>query len=440
MAHYSVYGGSYLTARFGTVDEAAVQEPHFAPIEGVNLLVVDDNDTNRMLLITLLDSWGCRYDTASDGATALEMLQLAQAAGDPFRIALLDHQMPAMDGMTLARLIKGNPLLADTLMVMLTSLGSRGDAATMQQVGIAAYLSKPIRQQQLYDCLSLLLGRKPATEPQQEALITRHTIREAQRRVIRILLAEDNQVNQAVAVAILKNLGYRADVVANGLEAVEALSRIAYDLVLMDCQMPELDGFEATARIRDPESRVLNHRVPVIAMTANALAGDKERCIKAGMDDYLSKPVKPKVLEQILEKWLKGADTDEVIPAEDSLLTAQSNEQLTVFNPAELFERLESHSLMKTIISLAFDDFPLRLAALQYAVSSGDRTAMERAAHAIKGMAANLGAEALMVSAEQMQNTAETATMESLSDNLKQLEEQQQMLLEALQNWQNNQK
>jgi PAS domain S-box-containing protein len=424
------------TVIFGKSEtETEAVYPHFTPIEGLRVLVVDDNATNRQLVITLLAGWGCEYDTAADGPTALWMLQDAVDSDAPFQVALLDYQMPEMDGVTLAKLIRKDPRLEGVRLVMLTSLGNRGDAELLHQVGFNAYLTKPLRQQQLHDCISLATGTKSIEQP----LITRHTIREARQRISRILLAEDNPVNQAVAGAMLKKLGYRVDMVADGREAVEALSRIDYELVLMDCQMPEMDGFEATALIRASSSPVLNHMVPIIAMTANAMAGDKERCIKAGMDDYLSKPVKPKVLEQILEKWLKGAETDEDIPAEDSLLTAQNNEQLTVFNAAELFERLESRSLMMTIIKLAFDDFPFRLTTLQQAVSAGDRAAIKGAAHAMKGMAANLGAEALHGSARQMQDSAETETTESLFDNLKQLEEQQKLLLEALQDWHDQQ-
>jgi CheY-like chemotaxis protein len=188
-------------------------------------------------------------------------------------------------------------------MVMVTSLGRRGDAAILEQIGFAGYLTKPVRQSQLYDCIVLVLGRTAGNSPG-TGIVTRHTVAEVARRGVRILVAEDNVINQKVAQSILSKLGCKADVVANGLEAVRALELINYDLVLMDCQMPEMGGFEATAVIRDPESKVLNHKVPVIAMTANAMKGDREQCIEAGMDDYLSKPAKKDELAGILEKWL----------------------------------------------------------------------------------------------------------------------------------------
>ncbi len=288
-----------------------------ADIHGTNVLVVDDNATNRMLMITLLSHWGCCYEAAADGETGLALLHEAVEHGEPYRIAVLDHEMPGMDGCELGRRIKADPLLNATQMVMLTSLGQRGDAAKLEQIGFAAYLTKPVRQSQLHDCLGMVLGRANQNQisedsktseifSQVQAIITRHTVSEYTGTIARILLAEDNVINQKVVQHILKKLGYRADVVANGLEAVRALELIDYHLVLMDSQMPEMDGFEATAMIRSPVSKVRNHSVPVIAVTANAMKGDREKCLEAGMDDYLTKPVKKDELAAVLAKWLKG--------------------------------------------------------------------------------------------------------------------------------------
>ena len=425
----------WFTACFRPVAESPESEPRFAPIEGLNLLVVDDNDTNRQLLITLLSNWGCRYDTAADGATALGMLQEYHEAGDPFQIALIDYNMPGMDGLTLAHLIRENPNNIDTLLVMLTSLGTRGESAKLQEAGFSAYLAKPIRQQQLHDCLSLLIGRKSADLPVEEGLITRHTLREAHRHTTRILLAEDNPVNQAVAIAILKKMGYRADVVANGLEAVEALSRIPYDLVLMDCQMPEMDGFEATATIRGNASAVINHQVPIIAMTANAMTGDRERCIMAGMNDYLSKPVKPKDLEQLLDKWLTEQKNGQPSASETAEILQKQLEidSLPVFDEQELLERLgDNHELMQEIIDIARADLPLRLEQLQQAATAKDRTAIKHAAHSIKGMAANLSALQLQHSAGQLEHQPDTAGFPLLQQMTVQVEEKVTTLLEQL--------
>jgi PAS domain S-box-containing protein len=281
-------------------------------LAGIRVLVVDDNATNRKLMTTLLNHWGCRYYEAADGVDGLEMLLTAVGAGDPYQLALLDQEMPRMDGLELGRSIKADPLLAATPIIMVTSLGQRGDAAVLEQIGFAGYLAKPLRQSQLHNCIALVLGRALQNSPDQtsevsplpKGIITRYTVAEYAEQGARILLAEDNIINQKVAQNMLNKLGYKADVVADGREAVRALELIDYDIVLMDCQMPEMDGFEATAMIRNPKSAVLNHSVPIIAMTANAMKGDREACIESGMDDYLSKPVKKEELVAMLEKWL----------------------------------------------------------------------------------------------------------------------------------------
>ena len=273
-----------------------------ADIKGTRVLVVDDSATNRKLLAVLLSHWDCDYELTSDGVTALQHLRAAVAKDNPFRIALLDQEMPGMDGSELGRQIKADPQLQSTLLIMVTSLCQRGDAAALEKIGFTGYLAKPVRQSQLYGCIALALNRVRNPEVP-DPLITRHTVAEVTNRGIRILLAEDNLINQKVALSILAKLGYKADVVANGLEAVQALETIDYDIVLMDCMMPEMDGFEATAMIRNPESKVLNHKVPIIAMTANAMQGDRENCLEAGMDDYLSKPVKKPEMAAMLEKW-----------------------------------------------------------------------------------------------------------------------------------------
>lgn len=273
-------------------------------LAGIRVLVVDDNETNRLLLAALLNGWGCRNESASSGEEALKRLHEAVEQKDPFQIALLDQLMPGMEGSELGRRIKADPLLESTLLVMITSLGLRGEIAALEQIGFSGYLTKPVRQSQLYDCIALVLGKAAGHLPE-TGLFKRHTVAEIPPSNLRILLAEDNTINQKVAQTILAKLGYQADVVANGLEAVRALGLRNYDLVLMDCLMPEMDGFEATAVIRDPESECLDHRVPIIAMTANAMKGDREACIAAGMDDYLSKPVKKKELSGVLDKWLQ---------------------------------------------------------------------------------------------------------------------------------------
>ena len=279
-------------------------------IKGKRILIVDDNATNRYVLREQLNLWGCRHGEASSGMKALEELRLAIDSKDLYEIAILDMQMPEMDGETLGQKIKQDPDLKNTILVLSTSMGKRGDAKRIEEIGFAAYLTKPVKQSQFYDCLTTVTGTKKGMLKDQPAtIVTRHSIAEDKKHKQRILLVEDNITNQKVALNILKRFGYSADAASNGKEAVKVLEMIPYDIVLMDCQMPVMDGYEATGEIRNPESKVLDHKVPIIALTANAMKGDREKCLKAGMDDYLSKPLNPQELSDILEKWLVKQDS-----------------------------------------------------------------------------------------------------------------------------------
>jgi signal transduction histidine kinase/DNA-binding response OmpR family regulator len=269
-------------------------------LRGVHVLCVDDHATNRTILEAQLTAWGMQASCVVDGATALARLRAAHADGQPYDLAILDYQMPGMDGLELAQAIKADPVLAPIRMVLLSSVSQRGQRSAAQQAGIAAALTKPVRQSHLYNCLMTVMGAtaertvvSPATHRQENAQIPLH---------VRVLVAEDNVINQTVAVRLLEKLGCRIDVSANGQEAVTMLAQFTYDVVLMDCQMPEMDGFAATAVIRQREASTDRH-VPIIAMTANAMQGDREDCLAAGMDDYVSKPVTFETLVAMLRKW-----------------------------------------------------------------------------------------------------------------------------------------
>jgi PAS domain S-box-containing protein len=285
-----------------------------AALRGRRVLIVDDHATNRRVLEQHLRGQGVMYESADNGFRALECLRHAAGRQTPFDLAILDMQMPGMDGLELARQIKADKAISATGLVLLTSVGRRGDAKEAENAGIAAYLTKPIRQSLLYECLSLVLGSasNAATPTTQAAtpIITRHSLSEAHiQSSPLVLVVEDNPVNQKVAVNMIEKLGYRANVAANGREAVESLARIPYALVFMDCQMPEMDGFEATRFIRSQEESLRQAggrppHLPVIAMTANAMQEDHARCQEAGMDDFLSKPVTSKSLAAVLNRWL----------------------------------------------------------------------------------------------------------------------------------------
>lgn len=288
--------------------------PHIALRER-RALIVDDHLTNRRVLEQSLRKQGVICESATGGLHALKCLRAAAGHQHPFDVAILDMQMPEMDGLDLAHHIKSDPQISATRLVLLTSVGQRGDAKKAQDVGIAAYLTKPIRQSLLYECLSVVLGRaseaEVATVLAAPSIITRHTLSEAQTRSKPlVLVVDDNPVNQKVAANMLEKLGYRVNVATNGREAVESIARTAYALVFMDCQMPEMDGLEAASLVREQEQhrRQTGHArppIPIVAMTANALHEDRERCLAVGMDDFISKPVTKKTLEVVLNRWLR---------------------------------------------------------------------------------------------------------------------------------------
>ncbi|MFZ5495344.1 MAG: response regulator [Verrucomicrobiota bacterium] len=276
----------------------------------LRVLVVDDNATNRQILRHQIFAWKMQKGSAAGAHEALKILRAAVAAGAPYDVALLDMQMPEMDGLTLARAIKADPTIASVRLIILASLGQTLSAAELKAVGIDAYLVKPVKQSRLFDCLISAVGLADAVDifAQAAAPADSPAVPSPAPSKARILLAEDNIVNQKVALAQLKKLGYTADAVANGLEAVQALEDVPYDLMFMDCQMPEMDGYEATKVIRRREhdgtaAGCPKPRLHIIAMTANAMQGDREKCLAVGMDDYVSKPVRETDLRAALERW-----------------------------------------------------------------------------------------------------------------------------------------
>jgi signal transduction histidine kinase/DNA-binding response OmpR family regulator len=287
---------------------------------GYRTLIAADSAANRRILEQYLGTWDMASTSVKRGLETLTRLQVAAANDARFDVVLLDLQLPEIDGLELARQVKADPLLAQTHLVLLASFGQRGHAQAAQEAGLSAYLSKPIRKNELYECLATILGEQHREAPpsrdvsqsggeirgaQGVPLVTRHTLAEARAHArLRILVAEDNPANQKVAVHMLENLGYRADVAANGLETLDALSRISYAAVLMDCQMPEMDGYEATRLIRKREQASGSHPVPIIAITANAFDESRDRSLRIGVSDYLTKPVRLEDLRAALQRWL----------------------------------------------------------------------------------------------------------------------------------------
>jgi len=270
-------------------------------LQNQKILVVDDNLTNRTLLGQLLTKWQVEHTLVCSGQKALEKLTEESSKGVPYHIAILDMQMPKMDGFQLGTKIKNDTQLSkDTRLMMLTSQGKRGDADRLKTAGFNGYLNKPVDQTILYNTLMTIATVDSPEQP----LVTSYSSRELPQFNARILVVEDNAINQKVAQGLLKKFGVRVELAADGEEALTSLASLPFDLVLMDCQMPVMDGYEATQQIRHSSSKVLNREIPIIAMTANSMEGDREKCLAVGMDDFISKPVNPNKLQEILKCWL----------------------------------------------------------------------------------------------------------------------------------------
>jgi CheY-like chemotaxis protein/HPt (histidine-containing phosphotransfer) domain-containing protein len=415
----------WFTARFGLRSEA-VREATPAPagLAGVRALIVDDNATSREILMTRLAFWGMRPEEASGGPAGLEALRRALGEGDPFRIAVIDMQMPGMDGEAVGRAVRADAMLAGTRLVMLTSLGTRGDARRFREIGFDAYAVKPVRHEELRGVLSQALAGGAPGVPRPMA--TRHTAREAlpdfTGRKARLLLAEDNITNQKVALGILKKLGLTADAAANGREAIEALRLHPYDLVLMDVQMPEMDGLEATRQIRNPPSATRDPNIPIIAMTAHAMQGDKERCLEVGMNGYVSKPVSPRELADVLERWLPEEPGVGIQRAGVRSQGADEPPSPLIWDRAGMLNRLmDDEELAETITGGFLDDLPRQIQALEAFLNSGDAGGAERQAHTIKGAAANVGGEALYVIASKMEETGKVGDLDAAKERVGEL-------------------
>jgi CheY-like chemotaxis protein/HPt (histidine-containing phosphotransfer) domain-containing protein len=361
------------------------------------------------------------------------LLVQAKVGQDPFSVAILDMQMPGMDGKSLGRAIQSDPRLRDTRLVMCLSLGQAGRDQDWEEIGFAAALSKPVRRQQLQDVLEGLVGgRKIVPSCVPPGMATLSDLSRA-----RILVAEDNIVNQRVAVGILQKLGISADVAANGAEAVRALEILPYDLVLMDMQMPQMDGLQAARSIRDPQSRVLDRRVPIIAMTANAMRSDREKCLQAGMDDYLTKPIDVDALIAALEKWLKpkGQGLQPVEHENDleKIIVFAPAGETPVFNRLALMNQVMNDEVMAwELIDIFIQDMPDRIVQLNRHVAAGEASQVQQQAHNIRGSSATVGAQALSVLAKAIEQAGKAGDMAFVSARLAELDAQFAALKKAV--------
>ncbi|MBN2530000.1 MAG: response regulator [Deltaproteobacteria bacterium] len=373
-------------------------------LSDTNVLVVDDNDTNLEHTKSLLVSWGMKVTTSDNGTDALIKLREAALDGVPYQVVLIDLHMPLMNGEKLGRIIKSDAEISGAHLILMTEMGQRGDGEKFKEAGFSAYLTKPVLQSDMYVCLAQLVGDGNLTSSNRPAapFITRYSIAEDRKARFKILLAEDNLTNQKVALGLLKKLGYRADAVADGAEAIEALENRYYDLVLMDVQMPRLDGYTATEQIRDPaKTKVFDPSVPIIAMTAHAMEGDRQKCLSHGMDDYIAKPIDPMQLEEVISRWLyrqQIPSESETDASKTSKIPNAEDEQRreAVFDREALLERLMGdYDLYQAILAEYLKDMSVQLSELNQAVAKKDVVVAGQIAHRIKGASANVGGDAL---------------------------------------------
>jgi signal transduction histidine kinase/CheY-like chemotaxis protein/HPt (histidine-containing phosphotransfer) domain-containing protein len=445
----------WFTARIDRQPDGRRVESPRAEIHGAHILIVDDNSTNREVLTLQLAAWGIRSEEAADGPSGLAALRKAMDAGDQFDAAILDMQMPGMDGADLARAIKADTGLAPLDLVLMTSLGATGDRRQMREIGFVATLVKPVRQSDLFDCLARALAGASAEAADGSAAPAPVVSGPAtRRRDARILLAEDNLTNQQVALGILAKLGMRADAVSTGAEAVCALKAIPFDLVLMDVQMPEMDGLEATRLIRDPNSAVLDHAIPIVAMTAHALGGDRERCLQAGMNDYVTKPVSPANLVAALERWLPheaskpakpralGSAAESAAEPGAAGLSVAGREPEPgpppVFDRDGMMARLMGDRELAQVVAGGFlEEIPGQIGALKRYLADGDPAGARRQAHSIKGAAANVGGEALRAVALAAEMAGQAGDLDAIMDGMPELESQFARLKEEMSDFAN---
>jgi len=415
----------HFTVQFGLQQGATgkLQAAEPVKLHHLPVLVVDDNATNRQILEETLIGWRMQPTVVEGGRAALAVIKQAKEAGKPFALLLLDNHMPEIDGFTLAERIKQQPELAGAIIMMLTSGGERGDAARCRELGIAAYLTKPIKQSELLDAILTVLGAS-APSAGRPALVTRHSIRESRSR-LRILLAEDNAINQALAVSMLEKQGHSVAVAGNGRAALAALEQERFDLVLMDVQMPEMGGFEATTAIREQE-RATGQHLPIVALTAHAMKGDRERCLAAGMDGYVSKPIQVEELCAAIEGFAPTEVNTEVH------LPAGERSEKVIDRAAFLARINHDGKILKKVAEMFFNLCPRSLSELQAAISSGDAKALERTAHTLKGVVGNFGAKAACEAALRLETIGRESEMAAAEEAYPVLEEELARLKLAL--------
>lgn len=428
----SVHGvGStfWWTGRFEKQPSTGVRRTVAPTVAGMRCMIVDDSKMNRTIVHHYVTSWGLEAGAAENGAQALSQLRRAKNLGRPFDLAVIDMQMPEMDGLQLARAIKSDPELSDTRLILLTSMGNQ-HAVASKEAGFDAGLRKPVKQSQLFDCITNVMAESPVAgdgtavpdfaggRDQRHDRIDPTMEGSTPMQKLRILVAEDNSINQKVAVRMLQQLGYRADVAGNGLEAVEAVSRIAYDIIFMDCQMPEMDGFEATAKIRKLDGAAMH--TTIIAMTANALQGDRERCLAAGMDDYISKPITRVDLASAILRAEPGIRAAKQPPL-------KSNHHRTLCDDSALRElqalsTAEEPNILEELLAMFVRETPVRISRIREAVGKHDLKGIIQMAHLLKGTCKQFGLNEMVRLCQDLEDIRELGALDEIELRIAALE------------------
>ncbi len=405
-------------------------------LEGVRVLVVDDNRSCRTAIVDQCKTWGLDAEDAPDGPMGIKAIYRAREEGSPFRLVLADLHMPGMDGITFSRAVKTDESLKSMDLVLMVAMGKRLDAIKPEDAGIKAFITKPVRPSDLLACLQAVIAGVQFDEPENPS-IKSSALYAAKTRPVRVLIAEDNETNQKVAMGVLSKMGIQADTVDNGVKALKALELVSYDLVLMDVQMPDMDGLKTTRIIRDIKSKVKNHDIPIIAMTASAMKGDRARCIESGMNDYITKPIDPLALNHALQKWLPP---DVLVPARAPAppfpdLKGDRSGSPEIWDRKDLFSRMMNDPDLVSTITLAFlRCTPKELESLSQDLETGNVEGSFRLTHMLKGSSANVGGKAMSAVAGKMESYCEQNLLKDALALLPQLNEQFGLLKEALEN------
>jgi PAS domain S-box-containing protein len=413
----------HFTAHFG-LQEAAQEktlEPEPVKLQDLPVLIVDDNATNRRILEEMITNWRMKPVSAENGPAALRALERARSGGNPFRLVLLDGHMPEMDGFAVAERMKKDPKLKDAKIIILTSAGKREDLTRAKNLGAAGALAKPVKQSELWDAIVTTLHVAGRQKVRPSA--ARRRARMAQQ-ALRVLVAEDNPVNQELALHLLERRGHSVIVAENGRQAIEAVEKHKFDLVLMDVQMPEIDGLEATQAIREKEKSTGTH-LRIIAMTAHSMEGDRERCLAAGMDGYLPKPIDPRIFLQTVESTKA--------PPKDAPAGSEGAHPDGAMDATALLDRFSGNrKLLRSLVETFKEDCPKMMARIRNSLTARDAAALADSAHALKGSVGNFGPSNAFETARQVEKSARQGTLKGSWEMYATLEDEIARLLPAL--------